>query len=499
MRSYEELISEIRKEESLRENLMKLRDGIKQLDKLELDSCSKKLKEEKDLFEKLVSHDDPKVRRLSIQIMSLLMWQEELDLMVHTFLQEETLYVRADYLECIEKLDYESRIEDLKERFQELTKLQSKAEEKGHLAKERMKLHELIFKKDGTKRHSFVGLQEVREILLTTKKNFIDVTYNQIVGLPRKRTERGVMVKTMDVDALFNIRTFEELLFYLGEIKVEEPDAIEIAKQLAATGVAQFLKSTHKEKHPMGIRIHLEENMDREKKGQFIRRIGIALMDECGGFIFNVTSGYEAEIRLSKSKSGYHIYVKLFTMKRDRFAYRKEVVATSMKPYFAANLASLAKEYLKENAQILDPFCGVGTLLIERRMLVPAGDTYGIDIYGEAIKGARINSENVGPNIHYIQRDFRDFTHSYKFDEIITDMPTMTKSVGREEIKCCYELLFKKGREILKPGAVMIIYGNEHGFMKQQLRMNKDYQLLREFEIENRLDTHLYIIGFEMK
>ena len=52
MRSYEELISEIRKEESLRENLMKLRDGIKQLDKLGLDSCSKKLKEEKDLLRK---------------------------------------------------------------------------------------------------------------------------------------------------------------------------------------------------------------------------------------------------------------------------------------------------------------------------------------------------------------------------------------------------------------------------------------------------------------
>ena len=29
-------------------------------------------------------------------------------------------------------------------------------------------------------------------------------------------------------------------------------------------------------------------------------------------------------------------------------------------------IVALAEPYLKENAQILDPFCGVGTMLIER-------------------------------------------------------------------------------------------------------------------------------------
>ena len=40
----------------------------------------------------------------------------------------------------------------------------------------------------------------------------------------------------------------------------------------------------------------------------------------------------------------------------------------------------LAKPYLKEDAAVLDPFCGVGTMLIERNKVLPARSLYGIDI-----------------------------------------------------------------------------------------------------------------------
>ena len=48
---------------------------------------------------------------------------------------------------------------------------------------------------------------------------------------------------------------------------------------------------------------------------------------------------------------------------------------------------------LKENAQILDPFCGVGTMLIERDIRVPAREKYGIDIFG--------GNPGVGENASY--------------------------------------------------------------------------------------------------
>ena len=52
-----------------------------------------------------------------------------------------------------------------------------------------------------------------------------------------------------------------------------------------------------------------------------------------------------------------------------RFSYRKNVVAASIHPSLAAMLVSLAKPYLKENAQILDPFCGSSTTGISANKL----------------------------------------------------------------------------------------------------------------------------------
>ena len=71
----------------------------------------------------------------------------------------------------------------------------------------------------------------------------------------------------------------------------------------------------------------------------------------------------------------------------------------------------LSKDYLKENAQIIDPFCGVGTMLIERNKKVPAREIYGTDIFGEAIVYARENTELAGAKVNYIHSDFFDFKH----------------------------------------------------------------------------------------
>ena len=77
--------------------------------------------------------------------------------------------------------------------------------------------------------------------------------------------------------------------------------------------------------------------------------------------------------------------MRLCSIQDNRFAYRKNVLPTSMHPSQAALIVSLAKPYLKETAQIMDPFCGVGTLLIERAHLVPAREIYATDTYGDAI------------------------------------------------------------------------------------------------------------------
>jgi cyclopropane fatty-acyl-phospholipid synthase-like methyltransferase len=142
------------------------------------------------------------------------------------------------------------------------------------------------------------------------------------------------------------------------------------------------------------------------------------------GKLLNTESDYEVELRLIERADHSVIpMLRLFTLPDQRFAYRKETTAQSTAAPLAALAAELARPYLKEGAQVLDPFCGAATLLIERCLAVPADPVYGIDHLAEAIGKAKENSvitEQVKhAPIHFINRDFFDFTHEYPFDEII--------------------------------------------------------------------------------
>ena len=99
-------------------------------------------------------------------------------------------------------------------------------------------------------------------------------------------------------------------------------------------------------------------------------------------------------------------------------------------------------------------------------------------------------------NINYIQRNFFDFTHDYLFDEIVTDMPVRGKK-SKEEQDRLYSRFFMKAAEILKPGGVIIMYSNEMGFIKKQLRLNRDFVMKKEFCIRAKEGYCLFIIGFK--
>ena len=213
--------------------------------------------------------------------------------------------------------------------------------------------------------------------------------------------------------------------------------------------------------------------------------------------LVNAPSDYEIELRLlEKRDGGYACFLKLLSIAPGRFAYRKNAVAASIHPATAAMLVALAEPYLKENAQILDPFCGVGTMLIERDIRVPAREKYGIDIFGEAIRGARENASYAGEKINFINRDYFDFTHAYLFDEIITNMPVRGRK-SKEETDAFYGRFFEKSAGLLKADGILVIYSNEQGFIRKQLRIRNDYRLLAEQCIREKDQFYLFVIQYK--
>ena len=220
-----------------------------------------------------------------------------------------------------------------------------------------------------------------------------------------------------------NLRTYRELLFPI-RLKQEAEQAEVLADEVWQSGIGDFLKECHKQGTPFRFRVEIRADMENDKRASFAKKFAIQLERVSARWLINSTGDYETEIRLIKKKDGsFAPFLKLYTIPMRRFSYRKNVVAASIHPSLAAMLVSLAKPYLKENAQILDPFCGVGTMLIERDIAQPAREKYGIDIFGPAIEGARENASLAGEKINFIHRDYFDFKHDYLFDEIITNMP----------------------------------------------------------------------------
>jgi tRNA G10 N-methylase Trm11 len=73
-------------------------------------------------------------------------------------------------------------------------------------------------------------------------------------------------------------------------------------------------------------------------------------------------------------------------------------------------------------------------------------------------------------------------------------MPVRGKKT-REEMDALYRDFFEKTLEIIAEEAVMILYTNEIGFVKKQLRLRAQFELLQETCIRSKTGFYLLIIG----
>ena len=145
------------------------------------------------------------------------------------------------------------------------------------------------------------------------------------------------------------------------------------------------------------------------------------------------------------------------------------------------------------DAQILDPFCGVGTMLIERQKVVKGNTSYGIDHSPEAIKKAIYNTNLADQIVHYINKDCFTFTHDYPFDEIFTEMPYATSQKTEAEIREVYEKFFPFAKRVLGPEGTIIMYTRNREYVKQ-FAVKSNFRILKEIKITQRPESYLMIL-----
>lgn len=489
-----ELFEKLVRGEEPRGTLSKLRGLVKEEEaRLEL----KELVENGKVLMELLVHDDAKTRKNAALLLGDLQIQEALPALKNAYENEETLFVKGSYLAALSKLDNKELLDYFKEKKKELLAKEPLEEEKKHIGEELHELTAMITAIEGIPKHTFKGFEKPHMLLLATNREQREVTLQEVSELSQTIQRRadmyplGVQVYTKELKPFTKLRTYRELLFPIlqGELISEQPK--EAANQILDSGVMAFLQECHKEEDPFYFRVEIKSPVPQT---EYAKKLAMALEQASGYMLVNSIKEYEVEIRLLASKEcGYAVFLRLKTIPMKRFAYRKNAIAMSIHPATAAMMMHLAKPYLKEHAQILDPCCGVGTMLIERDICVPAREMYGIDIFGEAIAGARENASLAGEKINFIHRDFFDFKHEYLFDEIITNMPVKGKKT-KEEMDAFFGAFFKKAASLLTDDGKIIMYTNEAGFVKKHLRLQGNYRLIQEFNIRKKEQFFLYII-----
>ena len=488
-----ELLDAILANENVRQNLSSLRQIIR--DGQKRHALLYQLTGHEEQIIAFLGHEDAKTRKNAALLMGELGQTIYLEPLIEAYKKETTLFVRSSYLTAIAQLDYRKYMKEFKEQLKLLDETPLTEDNRKHIAAEKKALQEMILTMEAPSSHNFTGLKREEQMVLLTNRNHIDTVISQLEGIPAKGFNAGVIVKTQDIEQILALRTYEELLFMLPGMGPSVMDVKEAAKTIVTPTLQRFLTETHKGKVPFYFRIEVKSKMDLSKRSTFAKRLAQEIESLSGGWLRNSTSHYEIEIRLIENKEGKcNILLKLYTIPDRRFAYRIETLPTSIKPVNAALAVELAKPYMKEEAQVLDPFCGVGTMLIERYKAVKANTTYGIDYFGEAIEKAKCNTEAAHQIIHYIQRDFFDFTHEYLFDEIITQLPWAIGRTTETEIRELYVHFFKKAKLHLTEEGVLILYTHNKELV-ESIGKREGYVIIKKFEINAKEGTYVYVLG----
>lgn len=492
----EQLFQQIEVQEDVRGSLSTLRAAIREKENFDR---AVKLAGDGSKITALLLSEDPKVRKNAAALLGDLEIYEAAEDLFLAYQKEETLFVRGTLLRALEKTNATPYLDALQERYELLCKKEIKEGEKKHVREELHALERILRWETEDICHTFTGWNEKVTILLTTNPNYQELTAAKLHAYRKANTSLGVKAVVDDLREVIKIRTFRELLFPISlKEKVSIEDKPEkLGEALADSKLLPLLVRCHKQAAPFYFRVEMRNGLSLEERSRYVKRMAAVLEEKTERKLLNSASEYEFEIRIFTDKAGvYHVFLKMNTIPMDRFSYRKESIASSIHPSAAAMMLELARPYLKEQAQILDPCCGVGTMLVERNKILKAREIYGIDIFGEAIDKAKINCEAAGMHVNFIHRDYLDFKHEYLFDEIIANMPIRGKRT-REEQDAFYGGFFEKSKELLASGGVLVLYSNETGFIKKQLRLHPEFRLCKEHIIRDRDQFALYIIALK--
>lgn len=486
-----EIYDKIQSGIDVRENLIKLKSAIKEASP---DAFLSLLEDEREFFSLLLEHEDPKVRKNTIIIMGLCQQSQLSDMLVEGYQREQTLFVRPEYVKVLYQFPVKEYLDVFRARKKEIQLGKEENTEQKHISMELRYLTQIIGKYETKKSHRFIGNEEPSKIFLTVPKGLEKVLKQAVTQFPATEMSNGVLLTCNDLEQLSNIRCYGEMLFLVPGLENVEAKEEEIGKAIISAQVLDYLDKRHIGEDEYRFRVEIR-GLEPEKKQTFLKKCIKEMEAKSGHRLINSVSDYEVEFRIMMKKNKkVTIFLKLYTKEDNRFSYRRHDLAVSIRPSTAAMICAYIAPYMKKKARVLDPFCGLGTLLYERNFLDHCDTLYGVDISQNAIDSAKEESEILALPVHFINKDFLHFQHEYQFDEIITDLPWVTANKEEREVRELYLHFLSHCDELLAPTGYLFVYTVESKLFEKCVEKDGRYQILDEHLIYHKQGSKIYVL-----
>lgn len=460
----------------------------------------------KDKLAALLEHSDPKVRKNVCGIIGELGDAAYLESLYRAYSSEDQLFVRYSYVLAIGNCGSASDAVRLRELLKDLLAKENESIEDSslmannkHINEEKLALTRAIDKLSPPDGHEFIGFENPVPMLLTVMNYQYQVTLKELEekSIEGRLVEDGILIHENDLDKVYSCRTFYELFYPLDECKDLEFDYKIIASAIIDANIVDFLNHCHDNDSntPFRYRVEFKTSDFNRDRSDFVKNLSMELDELSCGNLKNSPSSYEVEVRIVERNNLCSVFLKLYSFKDNRFDYRKNEIATSINPVTAAIVIKSIEKYISPKAKVIDPFCGTGTMLIERSKLDEYETLTGVDIFRTAISAASINSKLANINLELIDQDILEYNASEPFDELITNMPFDNKSATHNKYADLYYEFINKIPSLVKTDGMVFIYTIEKQLLREVLSGNEDLELVQEIKIESgRLTPHVFVM-----
>lgn len=320
--------------------------------------------------------------------------------------------------------------------------------------------------------HEFCSQDESYDIVLLTNRNFPEITGSQLKILDKNARIRisgpCVSARVQNLDWVSEIRLYEELLFVIEGMNNCQADPELAATRIINSDLLPFLTRNHKGALPYFFDLSYDGRREGEEKEAFLNSLSGMLESLSDELLVEAADHSDFELRIQENMGGNcSLFIKLHTMKDERFLYRVDPDEEGISPDKAALVAELAKEFLREEAEVLDPYCGDGTFLIERVKAVKTAASYGMDNREELVIKAKRNGEAAALPIDFFKEDFLNYKAERQYDEIFTYPPSYGEETEETQALDFYSGFLASVYSCLKKNGILVLTTRDKRFINE--------------------------------